>query len=227
MENYTIDVEVREKIGKSGAQSVRREGFIPGIAYHRGETPVGVKVPYKEFTLLASRSRPSQVFTFKSSASQLNGKSVIVKEIQKDYVSKKVLHVDFQTLKDDEQITVRVAIKIQGEAPGVKVDGGILTVATHDVGIRCLPKYIPSEILVDVSSLNMGESIHAEALNLPANVELDDNPEETIVSVVAIRQAEDTTAATAAPAAEGAEGAAAAAPAAGAAAPAAEGKEKK
>jgi len=219
VENFTIEVSERVSTGKGSANRSRREGLIPGVAYHRHDKPTPVEVPYKEFTILAQKARRSQVFTFKSSSSSLNGKAAIVKEIQQDYLKGRVVHVDFQTLKDDEQITVEVPIKVVGEAPGVKVEKGILTVVTHEVAVRCLPKNIPNVIEVDVTSLNLGESIHAEQLKLGTGVTLSDNPHETIVSVVIPRAVEEE----AKPAAEAAaaEGAAAAAPAAGAAAPAA------
>lgn len=216
MENFTIEVSERANTGKSSANRSRKQGCIPGIAYHRHDQPVPVEVPYKEFTMLAQKARRSQVFTFKSDSAALNGKAAIVKEIQQDYLKGRVVHVDFQTLKDDEQITVEVPVKVVGEAPGVKVEKGILTVVTHEVAVRCLPKNIPTVIEVDISSLNLGESIHAGQLKLAAGVTLTDNPHETILSVVIPRAAEEEVKATEAGAVP-AEGAAAA-PAAGAAA---------
>lgn len=191
MENFTIEVTERTGLGKGSCNRCRKAGFIPGVAYHRADTPLAVQVPYKEFTLLAKKARLSQVFTFKSSSAALNGKAAIVKEIQQDYVKGKVLHVDFQTLKDDEEITIQVPVKLVGEAPGVKVQNGILTLVTHEVTVTCLPKDIPSQLEVDISSLGLGQSIHASDIKLASNVELSDDPHETIVSVVAARSAEE------------------------------------
>ncbi len=191
MENFTIEVTERTELGKGSCNRCRKAGFIPGVAYHRADTPLAVQVPYKEFTLLAKKARLSQVFTFKSSSAALNGKAAIVKEIQQDYVKGKVLHVDFQTLKDDEEITIQVPVKLVGEAPGVKVQNGILTLVTHEVTVTCLPKDIPSQLEVDISSLGLGQSIHASDIKLASNVELSDDPHETIVSVVAARSAEE------------------------------------
>lgn len=211
MENFTIEVSERPTLGKGSANRCRKAGFIPAVAYHKSEAPLAVQVPFKEFTALASKARLSQVFTFKSTSSTLNGKAAIVKEIQQDYLKNRVIHVDFQTLKDDEEITVEIPVKLVGEAPGVKVQGGILAVVTHEVSVTCLPKYIPVSISVDITSLGLGQSIHAEQLVLGEGVTLADDPTETIVSVVASRATEEE----AKPAAE-----AAAAPAAAAKAPA-------
>lgn len=214
MENFTIEVSERVELGKGSCNRCRKQGFIPGIAYHRADKPVAVQVPYKEFTMLAKKARLSQVFTFKSASSSLNGKAAIVKEIQQDYLKGRVLHVDFQTLKDDEEITVDVPVRLVGEAPGVKLQQGILTLVTHEVSVTCLPKNIPSIIDVDIASLGLGESIHASDLKLPQGVTLSDDPHETIVSVVAPRAAEEE------------KPAAAAAPAEGGAAPAADAASK-
>lgn len=216
MESFTIEVTERLETGKGVSNRCRREGFIPGVAYHKGEKPVAIKVPYKEFTLMAQKARRSQVFSFKSTSSTLSGKVAIVKEIQQDYVAGKVVHVDFQTLNEKEEITLEIPVKVVGEAPGVKVQNGILTVVTHEVSVRCLPKNIPGSIEVDISNLNLGQSIHAGDLKLADGVKLAGDEDETIVSVVAARAAEEE--------AKPAEGAAAAAAPAAGAAPAAAGK---
>jgi large subunit ribosomal protein L25 len=215
VENFTIEVAERTELGKGGCNRCRRAGFIPGVAYHRADEAVPVQVPYKEFTMLAKKARMSQVFTFKSSHQGLNGKAAIVKDVQQDYVKGKVLHVDFQTLKDDEEITVYIPVVLVGEAPGVKVQNGILTLVTHEVAVTCLPKNIPNQIQVDISALGLGQSIHASDLKLGDGVVLSDDAHETIVSVVAPRAAEEEAKA------GSAEGAASAAPAADAAKPAA------
>jgi large subunit ribosomal protein L25 len=225
VETFTIEISERPDMGKSASNRCRREGFIPGVAYHRHEGPIAVKVPYKQFTILAGQARRTQVFTFKSSSAALNGKAAIVKEIQRDYVKGHLVHVDFQTIKEDEELNVDVALKLVGEAPGVKVQNGILTFVTHELTVRCLPKNIPSVVEVDISSLGLGQSIHAGDVKLPEGVVLAGDAEATVASVVAARQTEEVAAAEAAPAA-GAAPAADAAPAAaaGAKAPAAKTK---
>ena len=215
MENFTIQVSERLQLGKGAANRSRKQWLIPGVAYHRHDTPTAVQVPFKEFTLLAQKARLSQVFTFKSDSALLDGKVAIVKEIQQDYLKGIVIHVDFQTLKDDEQISVDVPIKVVGEAPGVKVQKGILAVVTHEISVRCLPRNIPSVVEVDITALGLGQSIHAEQLILNAGVTLTDDPHKTIVSVIIPRAIEEevkpsaagalaTAGAAAAPAAAGA-----------------------
>src|SRR5690606_31449855 len=102
-------------------------------------------------------------------------------------------HVDFQALRADEEIEVRVAIKIIGEAPGVKTDGGILNIVAHDVGIKCLPHLIPSDLEVDISELKLGEAIKAGELNFPEGVKLTDDADEALVTVNAPQEEEPET----------------------------------
>ncbi len=220
-----IEISSRDVKGSSQNRRLRNEGLIPSIVYHKGEESLNATVVYKDFYRVASQSTSSQVFLLKSGDNRLNGKSCLVKEVQKDFLKNKVLHVDFQTLKDDEEITVRVPIHVKGEATGVKNEGGILTQVIHDLGVTCLPRHIPKDIVVDVTELKLGASIHASDIVLPAGVALDDDPHETIVSVVAIRVVEETTATTATAAAK--PEAAAAAGAASAPAADADKKDKK
>jgi large subunit ribosomal protein L25 len=219
VEQFTIEVTKREGKGTPESRRMRKQGLIPSVVYSKGGAATPVKVSYKEFVKVASVSRVSQVFTLKSDVPEINNRPALVKEIQRDYLKNLITHVDFQALREDEEIRVRVPIKVKGEAPGVKTDGGILTIVNREIGVRCLPRAIPGEIGVDVSTLGLNESIHARQVPLPSGVVLTDDPDETIVSVVTVRAIEEEApAAAAAVTAEGAEGAAAAG-AAGAAAP--------
>lgn len=217
VEQFTIEVQTRADAGSTESRRLRSSGRIPCVVYSRGEKTLIGSVPVKEFVTAASAARRSQVFTFKSGDSALNGKAALVKEIQRDFIKGGVLHIDFQSLKDNEETVVSVDLSIVGESIGVKRDGGILTVAAHDVRVACLPKAIPSFIEVDIAPLEVGASVHARDLKLPAGVRLIDDEDTTIASVVISKFVEEA-APTAAVAAEGA-----AAPAPGAeAAPAAD-----
>jgi large subunit ribosomal protein L25 len=153
--------------------------------YHRGEESVAVALGLKEFTALAKQAKPSQVFTLKSESSKLDGRPVLVRDIARDSVKGQVLHVDLQAMREDEEVTLAIPVRLSGEAPGVKIDKGILSWMVHEMSVSCLPKSIPSEIVVDVTKLGLGQSIHARDIVLPEGVTLVDEPEETIVTVVA------------------------------------------
>ena len=187
MKELTLNVHKRSAKGGAASRRYRSQGYIPSVFYGRGQETLPGLLLYKEFQHLAQQAKISQVFFLKSEEEALNGRSGIVKEVQQDYVSGRVLHVDLQVLHEHEEIHVKISLKIQGEAPGVKLEGGILSVVSHELPVACLPKNIPQLINVDISELALGQSIHARDLKLPEGVRLYGNPEETIVSVVAVR----------------------------------------
>lgn len=212
MEGFVVEVTARQDTGSGAARRVRKAGFLPSVVYHAGEGSTSVLISAREFTRLGSMARKSQIFTLKSNIEKLDGRPAIVKEVQFDYIKKVPTHVDFLALKDDEEVEIIIALKFVGEAPGVKLDGGILTILTHEVTVSCLPRNIPKEFIVDISSMKVGNSIHLRDIALPEGVEAVDSLDETIVSIVAPSAAVETAAA-----APGADAAAATAAAPGAA----------
>jgi large subunit ribosomal protein L25 len=218
--NYTVELKKRSALGTANSKRLRAEGFVPSVVYAHDQGSVPVLLSGRDFFKQAETARISQIFTLKSDDGAIDGRPALVKEIQRCHLSGKLLHVDFLALREDEEVTVEVPVEFKGEAIGVKSDGGILSVVAHEIAVICLPKNIPAVVSVDVSALKIGQSIHAGDIALPADVRLGGDVDETVVSVVAVRQVEE--AAAAAPGAAPAEGAAAPA----AAAPAA-GEEKK
>jgi len=224
MERFEIEVTTRNEFGKSAANRMRKAGFLPANVYSAKDGAKGVTISDKQFRALAQKSRQSQLFILKSNDTALNGRLAIVKEVQKNFLKNMPKHVDFQVLRDDEEITVRVSLKIVGESTGVKNDGGVLTQMVHDLGVRCLPGSIPNEVEINIAALKVGESLHAKDITLPSGVKLADDADETLLTISAAQsQVEET--AVAAIATPDAAAAAGATPAAGAAAaPAADAK---
>lgn len=223
---YDINLAARTGAGTGAARRARREGLLPTVVYERGKPAISASMDYLAFEKQAVSTRISQLFTLKfEGVPELNNRHAIIKEVQRNNLTGKMLHVDFQALRDDEEVVVSVPLAMIGEAYGVKTDGGVLSVAAYEISISSLPKSIPSILNVDVSQLKIGDSIHGKDLILPAGAKLAGNPEEAIVSVVISRQTvEETATPTAVAAAAGADGAAVAA---GTAAPAAKADDKK
>lgn len=217
MERIVFEVQPRAEIGKGANKRYRSAGLLPSVVYSHGESSIPLLINYKEFCRQSRLSRTSQIFTLKSKDSAVDGRPVVVKEIQRNFLDGSVLHVDFQALKEDEKIVVRVPLVIKGEPVGVKLQGGILTIVCHDLAIRSLPRDLPDTIEIDVAALEIGSSIHVSDVALPKGVESADPPGQTIVSVVVPKVVEEAKPAEAAAAAAEGE----AATAAGAAAPAA------
>jgi large subunit ribosomal protein L25 len=209
-----IEVESRNETGSAVGRRLRREGKVPSVVYFAGKHSSSIAISERAFVRVASASLPSQVFTLKSSDQSLDGRIALVRDIQQDSVTGKVLHVDFQELEKGKAIEVHVPIHLVGEAVGVKAQGGFLNIPEREIHIQCAPENIPSYIEVDITNLELGHRITAGEVVLPANVELAEDEDRTIVNIVASRAARVAEEAAAAPA----DAAAAAAPAATAAA---------
>ncbi|MCB0334341.1 MAG: 50S ribosomal protein L25 [Bdellovibrionales bacterium] len=189
MTDFILDLKERATVGKGESQRGRREGFVPTILYSNGQRGIPAFVEERQFRQLAERALPSQVFTFKSEVKELDGKIGIVKDLQLVPDNREILHIDFQLLQEGQPVVVSVPLSIQGEAPGVKNQGGVLTVQCKEIKLSCLPSSIPTEFEVSVSGLQLGQRIRTGDLELPEGVTLKSNPEETIANVIAGRAA--------------------------------------
>ena len=205
----------RARSGKGGARAERREGRIPGILYGDKQTPEPISVEY--------RAIDQQIHTghFQSTIFVLDveGKKtrVIPRAVQLDPVRDFPIHVDFLRVSKDALVTVDVPVRFLNEAasPGLK-RGGVLNIVRHDIAVRCPADSIPDHFDVDLTGLEIGDSVHISAIKLPEGVRTTITDRDFTVATIVGRAAEEPVpGATAAEAAEpGAE--AAAAPAEGA-----------
>ena len=226
----------RDRAGKGGARSSRREGLIPAVIYGDKQPPLMIAIEPKSI----EREMHHEGFFNHRLNIDVEGTSVEVlpRDVQVDPVTDKPLHLDFLRIGPDSVITVQVPVHFRNEAnaPGIK-RGGVLNVVLHEITVRTKPATIPEFFEVDLTGLEIGHSVHLSALKVPEGVRVvsrDKNP--TVASIAAptvVREAaaaaaaEAAAAAAAPPVAEGAVAApgapAAAAPGAPGAAPAAAG----
>ncbi len=247
MQTITVEAEKRELISNGQLKSMRKSGWIPAVVYGSDGSKKKTKgakaaaagaelIKIQEKTFLKSLGRHETSNLIVDLKINNQSTNAIIKEIQKDIISRGLLHVDFQKIVMTEAIEVSIPIHLAGEAPGVKLGGGILEHITRSLRILALPKDIPDSVSVDISNLQLGQGIHlSDVKEIPGVKFLAADPTAIlIVNVVAPAAEEEVAAVPGAVAAEpeviakgkkpeeGAEGAAAAAPAAGkgAAAPA-------
>ena len=180
MERHSIEAELRTKTGKGAARQIRRNGLIPGVVYGRGNDPRSIKVdPLDIEKLLQSNA----IFDLTFVGEDGEESTVIIKDYQKDVIKQDLLHVDFQFISMDEKITVSVPMHLEGEAVGVR-DGGVLQQLLREIEIDTLPAEIPEEITIDISELDVGESLSVADLELPEGIDLITDSDEVIVTVV-------------------------------------------
>jgi large subunit ribosomal protein L25 len=166
MKEVILDVNERKEKGTRVSRRLRSSGTIPAILYGAKQTPISLGIPAKDFNrVIHSGAGENVVLTLKFSGDKNEGKTAIIKEIQRDPVSHNVVHIDLLAISLKDKITVNVPVMVTGLAPGIK-EGGILEYVQREVEIECLPTQIPENIMVDVSSLNINESIYVRDLKL-------------------------------------------------------------
>lgn len=181
-----LSISIRTGTGKGGARKLRMAGRIPGICYGKHEAAVAVSLDPHQLGQLLSRSEAGMNTLFQlqvDGGGALDGKSVLVRDLQKDPVRGRFLHVDLYAVDLTQLVTVSVPIHIRGKAKGVDL-GGVLDQALRELEIECRPDAIPNEITVDVSELEVGMSLHVRDLVLPEGVALVSDPDLSLVSVV-------------------------------------------
>lgn len=203
-----LNVEARES-GRANARGLRTKSMVPGVIYGAIEN-ANVSLHVNDILKYNTRAYENALMNIKSNDSKLNGKVALIKKVSVNPLSRRPEHVDLFALDLKKNVRVSVEIKVDGKPVGL-AEGGLLNIVTRQVEIECLPTEIPEAIVVDVSNLNVGDSLHVSDVQVPEGVKMISRPELTIAAVVV--QEEEVVA----PAAD----AAAATPAAGAAAPAA------
>jgi large subunit ribosomal protein L25 len=202
MKTIELAVEKRSTIGKNEARRSRAGGRIPAVVYGAGKPNVPISVDRKALSdVFREGAGENAIFLLKLAGSD-QSRHAMIREMQRDPVSRKPLHIDFVRVLMDVKITVNVPIEIVGVAKGVKTDQGILDVVTREIEIECLPTNIPAHLPVDVTELAIGDAIRVSQLTVPEGVAIVDNPEKVVVHVTHPTREEEPVAAAAEGAAE-------------------------
>jgi large subunit ribosomal protein L25 len=188
---YELNVELRNEKGKGSARKMRATGRIPGIYYGVGEASQAISLDPKALDgLIASSGAGMNTLIDLKGGAGLDGKVVLVKEIQRDPVKGTPLHADLYAVNLRKSINVSVPLRLTGSAKGALM-GGILDHALREVELSCLPDSIPEEIPVDVSDLDIGDSLHVRDIPLPKGVTLMSDGDLSVVSLYVPAVAEE------------------------------------
>jgi large subunit ribosomal protein L25 len=183
MERITINVEKREERGKGAARSLRRNNMIPAILYRAGDS-LPIKFSKKDLSRFINTTAGEQIMVnlqFGDGSSRF----ALMKNYQVDPAKGDLIHADFFEVSLSEKVKVAAHIATVGESIGVKRDGGILQNLLREIEVECLPDRIPGRIEVDISGLEIGQSIHVRDLKLGEGIKLLSDLDEVIVNVVA------------------------------------------
>jgi large subunit ribosomal protein L25 len=178
----TLSALSRSGTGKGAARTLRRTGLVPAIVYGHGEETRACSVNRKELErVITTRGYESTLIELKLD----DGKSqnVLIREVQIHPYRPEVLHVDFLAVHKGEKVKLEVAVRLLGEAPGVK-EGGIMEHLRHEVEIRCIPSKIPEALEFDISELGIGDGVTVGDLTVLEDVEILTDSTATIASIV-------------------------------------------
>jgi large subunit ribosomal protein L25 len=177
---------------RAGAKKLRSSGRIPAVIYGRQAQPQNLEVSSKEMEDLMHHSVSENLLVDLAVKDDSRPKRLaLVQEVQHHPLSRKVLHVDFHEIAENEKVTVMVPVETVGEAEGVKTEGGVLEHVLFKIKARGLAKDLPEVITVDVSHLKIGEAIHLGEIKAPPGVELIGDKQIPVIAVAAPRTEEE------------------------------------
>jgi large subunit ribosomal protein L25 len=189
MATYEFSAKVREAGGKKGARGLRRNEVLPAVVYGRGEAGLKVEVSAKDVPLLFLRTLGKNsllTMNLTDEKGATKQETVMFKEVQREPVKNKFLHVDFYHVDPKHPLKLKVPVVLEGVPVGVKEQGGILQHPTRNVQVKCLPADIPAEIRVNVSELKQDESILLRDFTPPKGVTFISGPLTVLAQVAAV-----------------------------------------
>ena len=190
MREIPISIERRHDVGKGFARRTRMAGRIPGVVYGPEIDPISVAVEERAFRASMKTATSSSILNL-----NLDGKETkaVVRDMQRDPITNRVIHVDFHAISMNRPINVSIPIHFTGTPIGVKVDGGIMQTTMRELDISCLPANIPDQVEIDVSELSIGDSIHVDDLELEnVNILVELRRTIVVISAPTIIKAETT-----------------------------------
>jgi large subunit ribosomal protein L25 len=184
LEIFDLKTNQRNTFGKGSARALRRQGLIPAVLYGPKRESIPLNVSTLDLDKIYKASGTEQVIlNLKIEDSGIQNATAVVKEVQVSPVTGQYLHIDFCEISLNEEITVNVPVEVTGRSKGVE-RGGFLQVVSHQLEISCLPIDMPDKIQIDVTSLDIGDSIHIGDIELKDRVRVSGDAGITVVTVV-------------------------------------------
>ena len=160
MKSITINGSQRESVGKSSTKALRNAGKVPCVVYG-GEKPVHFSADEISFSKLVYTPNAHTVVISLDGKEEINA---VIQDIQFHPVSEKILHIDFFQLFENKEINMTIPVKFSGNAPGVRLEGGLLFKNKRKLYVKALPKNLPDFISVDISNLNLNDKVTIQDL---------------------------------------------------------------
>ena len=180
-----LKAERRSATGRSAVRKLKARGIVPAIIYGAKDKPQPLQVSARDINAMLSHASGENILVELEIAGEKSNRTALVQEIQHSPVGGDVLHIDFHAVSMDETIQADVPLEPIGVPEGVKTFGGLLEQNLRSLAIECLPRDLPDRITVDVSKLNIGDSIHVRDIQLPSGVAAKVQADLTAFSVLA------------------------------------------
>jgi large subunit ribosomal protein L25 len=186
LEIMTLKANLRERVGNGPARVLRREGRIPAILYGPKTDPVKLAIDKIELEPIFKSGAVAQKLLKLDIAGAGEGRNVMIKEMQRHPVSRNLLHLDLYEVSMDQKLKVMVPVVTTGKCLGVEM-GGMLQIIRRELEVLCLPDRVPGNITIDVTNLDIGDSIHVEDLQLDENIEVSAEVNFTILTILSTK----------------------------------------
>jgi large subunit ribosomal protein L25 len=188
-----LTAQKRTQVGRNAIKKIKATGMVPGVIYGSAQEPVNLQINGRELLNLLSRASGENILVELEivDGGERQNALAMIQEIQHHPLQREIVHVDFHAVSAHETVSAEVPIETVGEAIGVKVNGGLLEHILRYLEVECLPRDLPQVIEVDVTNLDIGQSLHVRELNLPPGVEATTDAEQTVVAVVESRVEEE------------------------------------
>ena len=180
-----LKAEPRSTTGRSAARKLKARGIVPAVIYGGKEKSQSLQVSERDINAMLSHASGENILVELEIAGQKAPRTALLQEVQHSPLGGDVVHIDFHAISMDEKIQADVPLEPLGVANGVKNFGGLLEQNLRVLAIECLPRDLPDRITVDVSGLNIGDSIHVRDIQMPSGVTAKVQAELTAFSVVA------------------------------------------
>jgi large subunit ribosomal protein L25 len=180
-----LKVQSRAGVGRSAVNKIKEQGLIPAVIYGKA-APQPLQVSAREISKLLAHAVGENILVDLEVEDNgaVTNRMALIKDVQHQAIGGAPIHVDFNEVDMNEKIRASIPVETTGEAAGVK-GGGILEQSVRSLHVECLPKDLPETISIDVSALNVGDSIHVKDIQLPAGVVALDEAELTVIHVAA------------------------------------------
>jgi large subunit ribosomal protein L25 len=180
-----LKAETRSATGRSAVRKLKARGVVPAIIYGAKDKPQPLQVSARDIDVMLSHASGENILVELEIAGEKSNRTALVQEIQHSPVGGAVLHIDFHAVSMDQAIQTDVPLEPTGVPEGVKTFGGLLEQSLRSLPIECLPRDLPDRITVDVTKLNIGDSIHVRDIQLPSGVTAKTQADLTAFSVLA------------------------------------------